>query len=149
MTPQIDNAIENKVQIIEIPSKTYKLNINEFNIISSDNEQYIEGQDRIIGFVDNIDAIKQSVYHILNTERYAYLIYEDNYGIELNQFKGQGFEFLEMNIEDVLKEALTYDLRIINVVVNEINEINKDSAEVKFTVQSIYGDLQVEVNIND
>ena len=149
MTPQIDNSLDNITEVIQIPSKTYKLNIDERSVVSTELVDRLEYKDRIAGFVDNIDAVRQSVYHILNTERYAYLIYEDNYGVELEQFNGQGFEFLQMNIEDALKEALTYDLRITNVTIDEINEISKDCAEVKFTVESIYGNLQVEVNVND
>lgn len=134
--PQIDNQLENITVINMLPSKTYKLNLSETH------------NDRIIGFVDKLNAIKQSVYHILNTERYAYVIYDNNYGIELEQYIGRGFEYLEATIEETLKEALLQDLRITNVTVNSINKISNDMAQIKFDVQSIYGNLQMEVNIN-
>ena len=106
------------------------------------------GNDRIIGFVDKLDAVKQAVYHILNTERYAYTIYDDNYGIELEQYIGKSFEYLEATIEETLKEALLQDLRITNILVTSIEKVSNDMASVKFDVQSIYGNLQMEVSVN-
>ena len=82
------------------------------------------------------------------TERYAYLIYDDNYGIELEQYIGRGFDYLEATIEETLKEALLIDLRITNVIVTEIKKIKNDIAQIKFDVESIYGNLQMEVTIN-
>jgi len=103
--------------------------------------------ERAMGYVDKLDAIKQAIYHILMTERYAYLIYSNNYGVELEQYIGKEFSYLEATIESTLKEALTYDLRIKDIVVTSI-ENKGDHALVKFTVYSIYGDLQMEVNIS-
>ena len=82
------------------------------------------------------------------TERYSYLIYDENYGIELQQYIGKDINYLQATIEDTLKEALTYDLRITDVIVNDIIQIDTDIVLVQFTVQSIYGNLQLEVNIN-
>lgn len=106
------------------------------------------GNDRIIGFVDKLDAIKQAVYHILSIERYAYIIYDNNYGIELEQYIGRGFDYLEATIEETLKEALLQDLRITNILVTSIEKVSNDMASVKFDVQSIYGNLQMEVSVN-
>ena len=134
--PQIENQIQNTTSIVTLPSRTYKLNINE------------NASDRIIGFVDKLEAVKQAVYHILMTERYAYLIYDDTYGVELEQYIGRGFDYLQSTIEETLRDALLIDLRITNVVVTEINKISNDKAQIKFDVQSIYGNLQMEVNVN-
>lgn len=106
------------------------------------------GNDRIIGFVDKKEAIKQAIYHILNIERYAYLIYDSNYGVELNQYIGKDLEYIKNTIETTLQEALTHDLRITDVKVNKVEKIADDQVLIKFTVTSIYGDLQMEVNID-
>ena len=108
----------------------------------------IEDVDRIIGYTDELNALKQAIYHIIMTERYAYLIYDNNYGIELNQYIGKGIEYLQATIQGTLEEALTNDLRINGVEITEINPISNDVAEIKFNVDSIYGDLQMEVNVN-
>jgi phage baseplate assembly protein W len=104
--------------------------------------------DRIEGFTNGIDAIKQAIYHILMTERYAYLIYDNNYGVELQQYIGKDLDYIEATIEQTLKEALTYDLRITDVKVNSIKQIDHDKVLINFTAYTIYGDLVLEVNIN-
>lgn len=104
--------------------------------------------DRIEGYVDKLDAIKQAIYHILNTERYAYLIYDDNYGVEFEQYIGADLEYIETTLEETLREALTQDLRILDVKVNSINKVATDKVLVNFTTYTSYGDLVLEVNIN-
>lgn len=149
MLPQIENKFTSTTQIVELPSKTYKLNLNINDTVFKDGVKFEATEvDKIIGFVDNLEAIRQAVYHILMTERYAYLIYDENYGIELEQYIGQDLEYINNTIESTLQEALMHDLRITNVTVDNINQIASDIVEVKFTVESIYGNLQMEVNIN-
>lgn len=131
MLPQIDNTIQPDVKTIIIPSKTYKLT-----------------NDRIAGYTDGLQAVQQAVYHILNVERYSCLIYDDNYGVELEQYQGKDFEFIEATIEDTLKEALTQDNRITNVIVNTIEQVNIDKVHVKFDVISTEGIIAMEVNLN-
>lgn len=92
--------------------------------------------------------MKQAIYHILMTERYAYIIYSDNYGVEFEQYIGAEFDYLQSTIQSTLKDALMYDLRIKDVKVNEVTKVSTDIANVKFTAYTIYGDLQLEVNIN-
>lgn len=66
----------------------------------------------------------------------------------MNQYVGKDFEYLQNTIEKTLNEALTHDLRILDVNVTSIEKIATDKVLVKFEVQSIYGDLQMEVNIS-
>lgn len=136
MLPQIENQINNNVTKVELPSRTYKIDIQD-NLQST----------KIIGFVDNIEAVRQAVYHILATERYAYLIYDENYGVELEQYIGKDFDYFKSTIGSTLKEALLMDLRILDINVTNIIKINTETVKVEFTVTSIYGDLQMEVNI--
>lgn len=136
LIPQMENPIDYTTDVDTIPSKTYKLIIKE------------DKNDRIIGYIDNLEAVKQAIYHILSVERYSYDIYSDNYGIELEQYTGRGIDYLKATIENTLQEALLIDLRIINVIVTDIITLQKDSVQVKFNVTSIYGDLQMEVNVN-
>lgn len=105
MIPQIENSLKEDLTIISYPSKTYKLKNNQ-----------------ITGKVDDIEAIKQAIEHILSIERYAYLIYDDNYGIELQKYIGESKEYLEATIEDTLREALTQDDRILDVKVTDIKQ---------------------------
>jgi hypothetical protein len=104
MVPQIDNSISDSINIISYPNKTYKMS-----------------ETQIAGKVDDLEAIEQTVYHILSVERYACLIYDDNYGVELEKYIGQDLSYLESTIEDTLREALTQDDRILDVQVTDIN----------------------------
>lgn len=104
--------------------------------------------NRIAGYVDGIEAVKQAIYHILMTERYAYTIYDKNYGIELEQYIGSDLNFVEATIEETLRDALTHDLRITDVTVNSIEQLRNDVVGIGFTASTIYGNINMEVGIN-
>lgn len=111
------------------PSRTYKLNI-ESNTISG-------------GYVDGLDALKQAIYKILNTERFDYLIYSWNYGIEIKNLIGEHISYAIPEIERVIKEALLQDDRIEDVTDFEF-ETNKNDVIVKFKVTSVEGVAEIE-----
>ena len=136
MIPQIDDIDLTNEEEIKIPSKTYKVNINE------------TGQDTIAGFIDDIDAIKQSIYHILSIERYAYDIYDDDYGVELEQYIGQSFEYLQSTIQNTLEEALTQDERILAVEVTNVEKRNDEFALITFNAITQNNEIEMEVGIN-
>ncbi|NFA59452.1 DUF2634 domain-containing protein [Clostridium sporogenes] len=121
----IDEDIEVE-EIIE-PTKTYKIKDN-----------------RIVGFIDNVEALKQAIALILNTERYEYLIYSWNYGSELSGLIGRQKDIAESEFKRRIKEALLEDDRIKNVD-NFIFKYNGDSVFVEFTVLSIYGEFTESV----
>lgn len=138
MIPQIQasNKTNSTIQNIVIktqPSLTYRDNGNN-----------------IIGKTDGLEAITQTVWHILNTERYAYVIYPNWYGMELEKYKGQPFSYLEAQIENDLRSALLQDDRIYDIIISEITQLSVDSASVKFNVYSQEGiieNMEIEVNV--
>ena len=150
MTPEITNQIDNTTTQVDVqlPSKTYKLDLTVGNIYSNESALQILSADRIAGYVDGLDAMKQAIFHILMIERYAYDIYDENYGIELAQYIGADLEYINTTIEDTLREALTYDLRILDVQVTSVEQVEFDKVLVSFIAYTIYGDLIMEVNIN-
>ncbi|WP_291563731.1 MULTISPECIES: DUF2634 domain-containing protein [unclassified Clostridium] len=121
--------IENDLEVEEViePTKTYRIKDN-----------------RIVGFTDGKEALKQSIQLILNTERYEYLIYSWNYGSELNGLIGQQKDIAESEFRRRIREALSQDDRINNVD-NFIFRYDKDGVEVSFTVFSIYGEFTESV----
>ena len=82
------------------PSKTFKLNIEK---------------SKIDGICDDVEALKQTIFLILNTERYQHLIYSWNYGVELNDLIGEPISFVIPELERRIKEALIQDDRVENV----------------------------------
>jgi len=105
-------------------------------------------RNRILGTCDSLEAVKQSIFKILNTERYSYLIYSWDYGIELMDLYGQPTMYVCPEIERRVKEALSQDDRITGVDGFEFNTSNKGVVSVTFTVHTLFGDLAEEMAVN-
>lgn len=101
---------------------------------------------RISGFVDEREAVKQAIMLILNTERYKFLIYSWNYGVELEELIGTHPDIVEDEVERLISEALLQDDRITAVYDFEFSR-NKDTLLVSFKVDSIYGDIDIETEV--
>lgn len=98
------------------------------------------GDKQIKGYVDEIEAMKQAIYKIINTERYQYLIYSWNYGIELADLFGQPIPYVYAELERRIKEALLNDDRISDVF--DFNFSNdRGDVSVDFSVKTIYGTI--------
>ena len=68
--------------------------------------------ERIIGQCDDVEAIKQAIYNILNTERYQYIIFSWDYGVELKDLFGKPIDYVMPEVERRITEALVQDDRI-------------------------------------
>ncbi len=99
---------------------------------------------RVAGYVDETEAMKQAITKILLTERFAYLIYSWNYGTELNAVIGKSYPVFSSEIKRVIREALLADSRITDVSGFEISQIDRRTAQVHFTVETVFGDIPIE-----
>lgn len=98
---------------------------------------------RIRGTVDGLEAIRQAVYCILNTERYDFLIYSWNYGVELKDLVGRPIPYVKTELKRRIREALLQDERIRSVDgFRFVQEGRRLTAQ--FTVHTTLGDLQSE-----
>lgn len=112
------------------PNKTYRMNIE---------------QDKVEGTItNNIEAVEQAVYKILNTERYKHIIYSWRYGVELADLFGKPIPYVLPEIPRRIKEALVQDDRINDVTDFDLSYEKDGSVLAKFRVISIYGDIQAE-----
>lgn len=131
MLPQYDTSTSDiDFEYVQQPSLTYK-----------------DTTEKISGLITGKEAIEQAILHILNTERYAYVIYPDNYGMEMEKYIGRPFEYLQATIENDLKGALTQDDRIIDVKVTNTQKLDLDKALVEFDVYTTEGTISQEVQI--
>jgi hypothetical protein len=105
-------------------------------------------RNRILGTCDKLEAVRQTVYKILNTERYSFLIYSWNYGIELIHLYGKSPMYVCPELERMVKEALLQDDRIKAVDSFEFDTSKKGVVSAKFTVHTLYGDLDEETVVN-
>lgn len=109
----------------QYPSYTWKLDYDD------------DGQIR--GYCDERRAIEQAVYKILNTERYQYLIYSWNYGIELADLYGQPIPYVYAEIQRRITEALLADDRISDVTNFNFSNPQGGDVFVTFDVVTDYG----------
>lgn len=96
--------------------------------------------------IDGIEAVKQSIYCILSTERFYWAIFSYDYGAELTELVGQPMDFVQAEAERLIKEALLQDDRITDVT-DFIFEPSSHSLAVYFTVITIFGETMQEVNL--
>lgn len=102
---------------------------------------------RVIGMVDGLEAVRQTVYCILHSERFTYLIYSFNYGSELSRLVGRSQLFVESEIKRRIGEALLQDDRI-TATENYQFEIGQDQMLVRFTVITDMGRFDEEVEVS-
>lgn len=138
MIPTVTNDYEDLIADFEIvnqneqPTYTYSLD-------------YIN--DKMYGYKDNQEAIKQAIYKILNTERYDHVIYSSNYGVELKELVGKHIAYVIPEAERRIREALIWDERITSVFDFSF-EINKKVVDVTFKCNTIFGEVAVETVVN-
>lgn len=101
---------------------------------------------RVIGMVDGLEAVKQAVFLILQTERYRHLIFSSDYGSELEGLVGRDPLFVQSEIKRRIREALMQDDRIEDVI-NFSIRFDGDSALMRFTVVSIFGNFEAEQEV--
>lgn len=132
MIPSISNLMILNLEIVSQPSKNYKMHI----------------QDNIIGGTcDRLEAMKQVVYKILNSERYKYPIYSWNYGIELADLIGEPVSYVCAEIGRRITEALMQDDRIEEVSDFEFDISKKHEVVCTFVVRTIFGDIESQKGV--
>lgn len=130
LTPEI-LELNTELEEYEDSDKTYKIDFDK---------------NRITKIIDEIEAVKQTIYCILNTERYENIIYSWNYGAELKNLIGKDKDFILGDLKRRISDALSIDSRIDSVDNFEFL-FNDVSISVKFTVNTIYGELNIEKEV--
>ncbi|QVY62994.1 DUF2634 domain-containing protein [Cytobacillus gottheilii] len=126
LLPEEERVVE--IDNVPAPSKTYAL-----------------GEGTIDGFIDGETALRQFISKAIRTARYRFLIYDDEYGCEIEDLIGSDVtaELLQSEIPQIITDALIYDDRIESVSGFNI-ERTGDQLYVSFTVTSIDGTLITE-----
>lgn len=133
MIPSVNNILTSEIEVKTQESKNYKMYFTE---------KFING------IVDKLEAMHQVIYKILNTERYQYIIYSWDYGIETLDLYGEPISYVCPEIERRITEALMQDDRIQSIDNFEFDYSKKGKLYVTFCVHTIYGDLQEERVVN-
>lgn len=133
MLPSASAFLEQDFETEEQPTHTYKMNTSK---------------EQIIGYTDELEAMKQSIYKILMTERFRYIMYSGNYGIELEDLFGQPVSYVCPELERRIREALLWDSRIQSVGNFEFDFPKKGEIHAAFAVKTIFGDVNAERTVN-
>lgn len=128
MIPQNGDDLRQDFVFTTLPSRTLKMD---------------HDWKTITGTIDQIQAVEQAVFLILTTERYQWLIFSWDYGVELQNLIGKDPEYCIPEIERRIREALLQDDRI-TAVENFEFERTEQKVLTTFTVISIFGNINVE-----
>lgn len=120
------------LEVVSQPSLTYKLDFE---------------RKRISGKIDNEEAIRQLVMKILYTERYAYVIYSSQYGVELDRLIGKDYDFIVSDLERTITEALLADDRILSITDFTVEQTAIDRMSATFTVNSVVGSVNINTEV--
>lgn len=127
-----DEGEEQTIEIITEPSLTYQLDMENKIVKTS--------------CIDEKEALMQTIYKILHTERYQYEMYDWDYGVELADFIGKDIDELLPEIQDKIEDALTADDRIHSVDYLEARS-SKGKLYLKIQVNTIFGEMEVETDV--
>ena len=122
----------NGIVFVREPGYTHKLN---------------RDTQTVSGFVDNKEAYRQAVVKLLSTERYDHVIYSTDYGVELRQLFGMPIYYVVPELERRITEAVMQDDRTVDVHSFEFDISKRGVVSVKFHARSIYGEVEIEKEV--
>lgn len=121
------------IEIVTLSDKTQKL--------------YYKTND-IKGYIDKREAVQQSIVKMLNTDRYHYIIYSWDYGLELEDLIGKNMSYVIPEIKRRIIEAIEQDDRVERIYDFKFEKINKESILVTFIVDTIFGKLEIAKEVS-
>ena len=127
MLPDGGKALKRLADTPKQPSRNYRMLIES---------------SRIMGMYDGREAMEQVIYKILNTERYRYVVYSWNYGIELMDLCGMPADYVCPVLEKRISEALLQDDRIMEVKDFVFDISRKGAVYAEFTVVTDVGEIE-------
>lgn len=90
--------------------------------------------DRLGELITDSEAVLQTAYVMLSTERYKYNIFDRDFGIEFSDMIGADIAYIKAVLPQRIKECLLIDDRIIEVNDISITEGDKEVyVDVTFT----------------
>ncbi len=151
MIPNID-ILTQEITEAHYPSNTYKIvfatnsDKSKTGVVSVQMVTEADATDRINGYIDGVDALAQAIHLILSTERYKFIIYSWDYGVELVDLIGEPMPYVMSELPRRIKEALIQDNRINDVVDFKFTKHGK-RLHTTFTVVSNIGDISTELEV--
>ena len=102
---------------------------------------------RIIGTTDGQPAIEQAIMKNFDTERYAYVIYSKNYGIELEKYIGKDYDFIRSDLQRAIEECLLVDARIYSINNLQFTQEGLDYMSITMDIETEQGVLTTTLEV--
>lgn len=115
----------------EKPSKTYKLDLDS---------------GRIVGMIDGLAAVNQAIRKAIITPRFKCLIYNNQYGSEIEDAiiaQNASREYIVAAVEGFVRDALSPDTRVLSVYDFEFEFVD-DEAYITFKADTIFGSTEIK-----
>ena len=125
-------SYEDDIEIVGEPSKTWIIDRNT---------------NQVKGIDDGILAMRQAVDILLNTERYTWQIYTDNFGVETEDLPGHDHAFIEAELPRRIEDAMSVDERIESVTDFTFTQKETRSLLCTFNVNTVFGTVAGEVKM--
>jgi hypothetical protein len=93
----------------------------------------------ISGMVDGQDAMLQAYDKILTTERYAWEIYDQEYGVELENLIGSGMDYVKAVLKNRISDAFSADDRTVALADFSMEQEGKNTLTAIMTAQTVFG----------
>ena len=93
------------------------------------------------------EALRMWIYKALLTQRYRYTIYSWDFGQDLDELIGQGYEkgLIKSEVERRIKDCLLVHPHIKECKNFDI-KLQQDQLHVNFTVNTTYGEVNINVS---
>lgn len=124
-------GFDTDIVIAAQPSKTWIIDRNTMQVAYMD---------------EGLEAVRQAVEIALNVERFRWQIYNTNFGAELNDLVGDDEAYIEAELPRMVEDALSPDNRVVSVD-NYTFSRRGDALAVSFSVHTVFGDLEEEVEL--
>lgn len=131
----------------ELPSKTYKLTLDT----KRTEVKYADGtkvvyHGRILGYVDGQAAVQQAIRKALISPRFKCLIYNNQYGSEIEEAvttNDATHEYICSVVPGFVEDCLKPDSRILSVS-NFKFDFLEDKVYISFDADTIFGQISIE-----
>ncbi len=119
---------------------------DEDEVVQTSNTYAIDWENgRIVGKIDELEAVAQHIHKSLITMRNQYLIYDSDYGSEIVEtllIPNVTREYIETELPSLIEEAIE-DERILQI--GEIELIFEgENVFISFDVDTIFGELSIK-----
>lgn len=130
-TDDVVDEGEDELEEETLPSRTYRVQ-----------------NSRIIAMTDGQGAMIQAVDKILQTERFVYPIYDEQYSNDFEELIGKDFGYAETEVDRMLREALLADDRVTDVSVDSIDKIDSTTLRVVGSCETVFGTVPIENEVS-